>query len=152
MAVQWEYTTVLATHDREKNAWLVLRIGDTRVPDQEKNKTLLEHLNDLGSQGWEVVSSQVEEPQHSTQWHYMFIPIPYAWSELQTQTDTYKGTEGFGKFFNEIGDDGWELCSVMEQYDTFWHPTSHIAIFRKQWKWRHGRYLLKRQTTLVTSA
>ncbi len=144
MPIQWEHMTLQAHLNDEGNYWEVSRVNDQKVPDQGGKPPLVQYLNDLGRDGWEVVTAQLEESLDTVLWKVLFIRIPNGWTKTRYLGVDYQGPDGFHSLFLNLGQEGWEFGGVLTEWDPFFHPIGNVAILRKQLKKRAWRYVLKR--------
>lgn len=108
----WEYLTITASRSSD-GYFRPIFINDIEVPDSENSSTLLTYLNQLGSEGWELVSEQVNKAQ-SSRWEYMSFHTGVSWEEVTFKVDneTYTGRKGILQYLNKLGRQGWEMFAV----------------------------------------
>lgn len=145
MSTQWEYMILLAKLSSDGALWEVVRVNDDTFADEMDKPHLVPYLNELGAQGWEIVTSQVDESTKSVGWQTRFITIPNGWTETTFQNKTYQGETGYQALFDLLGVNGFQLDGVVPQFKPFisW-PVGHVAVFQKKSNTRFWRYVLKR--------
>lgn len=56
---KWEYLYIIAQWQEKEAVWLPRFANDRELPDWKKGQTLSAMMNQLGDEGWELVSNSV---------------------------------------------------------------------------------------------
>ena len=108
---KWEYLFVTA-YVADGN-WHPRYLNAIEVQDWDKGQTLQEYINDVGNEGWELVSEYLDPNVSNTKWVYSWVWADGEWKELKTSDDQkYRGMEGYVEFMNKMGQNGWELATT----------------------------------------
>jgi hypothetical protein len=110
---KWEY--MFASARFRNDQWRVEQIDGVQRSGWENGQTLRECLNELGGQGWELISQERETV--TTKWKYNYVWVHGNWKKLevtdaQGKKQTYESTEGIFRYINELGNRGWEAVSA----------------------------------------
>ncbi len=111
---KWEYLALTARWEPQVGWRVRLGSGDK----WEKVPVLSERINELGQEGWELVSENYTiEVGWEYTWFRSWTPTGLfgggdPWGELNVEGKKYKGVAGHMQYIAEIGVNGWELVLV----------------------------------------
>ncbi len=71
----WEYLLIVADLG-ELNTWRVWKVNDQEQPNWSRGPSLADYMNDLGKQGWELVSAIYAGPDAGSFLGRLFFKRP----------------------------------------------------------------------------
>ena len=125
---KWEYLTIVAKQSQDfwfRPTW----INNQEIKDWEKGSLLVDYINKLGDEGWELVSEYMDT--FLAEWHYRDIFADSDWRSFSTDDGKkYKGLEGYMQYINEMGKAGWELTTTAVQTSSGGFPGPWLLLFK----------------------
>ena len=131
--VRWEYMTVIAAHDAgEESEWRPVRLDGEELKDWQAGPTLYDFINELGRDGWELVS-EWQMDISPDEWEYNWLWADKDFKKMKLESGkTYEGMAGHREYMDTMGSRGWQLVTTTHEVGYSGSSLGWLLLFERR--------------------
>ncbi len=128
---KFEYIHITAEKGGEDQHWRPTFINENQVKDWKQGEPLPQLINNMGAEGWELVSEYIDSSPDQTRYEYFWFDAPCDWIGKTPEGIFVREEAGFVEYVNGLGKDHWEMVTCLVPVNAGKYLEKYFFLFKR---------------------